>query len=671
MSGLKRLLTTRETSPFDAISWSIFEVEEGEGDGGESPTTVSVTAPSSWSHLAVSVVARRYLMRGDSPERSVRDAIERVISAIGGWAAEHRQVEGAGDRETCEDELAALILSQKATFATPVWLNAGIEERPLTSACFILSTEDSMRGLLSWNTNEGLIFQQGGGSGINLSSVRSKSEPVSRGGLASGPVSFMRAADAWAATIRSGGRARRGAKMVVLDAGHPDVFEFIEAKAKEELRGQALLKAGYSVKEAVESLSFQHTNHSVRVPDELMSLLERGGDWPLRAVTTGKVVRCIPAERLIRACAEAAWACGDPGLQFSSTIQAWHTCPNAGEIVGSNPCGEFLHIPDSACNLASLNLLSFLDGGGAFDVKLFEHAVRLLITAQDAVIDGSGYPSEAIERNVKRLRPIGLGYANLGALLLRLGLPYDSPEGRALSATVTALMTGAAYRSSAELAQRLGSFSEFEANRDEMLAVIGMHREALSSLERSAEWERPAGASRAKGSAGVNEVVARVATGEGVAAPILTAAKAAWEQAQALGGVCGFRNAQVTLIPPTGTVSLMMDCETTGIEPYYAPVAVKKLEGGGEQRVGGAGTAFETAIGADHLSPRAQLEMVASVQPFLSGGVSKTVNLPNEATVDEIEQIFLDAWKLGLKSIAVYRDGSKISQPLRSVEGEA
>jgi ribonucleoside-diphosphate reductase alpha chain len=636
-------------------------------DGTVAFACEDVEAPISWSNLAVAVVARRYFA-SEPDERSVRALIERVVEAIAGWAQDAGHARDIEERATLRDELAALVMTQRATFATPVWLNAGLAERPLTSAWFILDAQDSIPALLAWNTREGLIFQQGGGAGINPSAVRSSREPVSRGGLASGPVSFMRATDTWAATIRAGGRARRGAKMVVLDASHPDILEFIEAKAREEDRGRALLAAGYPLEEASASLAFQHANHAVRVSDELMRLAVEDGEWRLRAVRTGEVLETVNARELLHACAQAAWSCGDLGVQFADQVERWHTCPATGPVTASNPCGEFLHVADSACNLATLNLLAFLQDR-RFDVEAFTGAVELLVTAQDAIIDGSGYPSSAIEQNARRLRQIGIGYANLAALLLSLGVPYDSDEGRGWAAAITALMTGVAYRRSAEL----GPFAEFERNREPMLHVIGLHIDALDDLAE----EEPA--------------------------EVLQAARREWTRVVALAPKHGFRNAQTTLIPPTGTVSLMLDCETTGIEPYYALATTKRFADGGQISLASRAVidalaalghtdsmietlseyaldhgrlsdapglrdderrVFQTATGTDALSPTAHLRMVAGVQPCLSGGVSKTVPLPADAGVEAIEEIFISAWRLGLKSIAVYREGSKLAQPL-------
>jgi len=658
----------------ELVRWSRRSVRITEPDGRVAFALDDVEAPTGWSNLAVAVVARRYFATGPGGvrERSVRALIDRVVGAIAGWAQAGGQVADEAERGELRDGLTELVVGQRAAFATPVWLNAGLAERPLTSACFILRAEDSIPELLEWNTREGLIFQQGGGAGINLSAIRSSREPVSRGGLASGPVSFMRATDAWAATIRAGGRARRGAKMVVLDAWHPDILEFIEAKAREEDRGRALLAAGYPVEEVVASLAFQHANHSVRVSDEFMRLAVQGGEWALRAVRTGEVLETMPARKLLCACAEAAARCGDPGLLFSDQIARWHTCPNTGPVTASNPCGEFLHVEDSACNLATINLLAFLRGR-ELDVDELTRAVELLVLALDAIIDGSGYPTEQIERNAKRLRQIGIGYANLGALLLTLAIPYDSDAGRDWAAAITALMTGVAYRRSAELAAALEPFAELERNREPMLRVIEQHARALERLG----GEEPAA--------------------------VLRAARREWRWALALGRRHGFRHAQTTLIPPTGTVSLMLDCETTGIEPYYALSTTKRFADGGEVRLESRAVSdalaalghgesaierlaeyaldhghltdapdlsaqerlvFQAATGPEPLSPMAHLQMVAAVQPFLSGGVSKTVPLPPTAGAEAIEEVFITAWRLGLKSIAVYREGSKLEQPL-------
>jgi ribonucleoside-diphosphate reductase alpha chain len=676
---IRRLLTEPTDGPFDVVGWSERSVQVRNKDRSVTFACEGIEAPENWSETAVAIVARRYLASapGGTPERSVRLLVARVVETISDWACTSGHAPGVDDRAALECELAALVLTQRATFATPVWLNVGLEQRPLTSACFILETDDSIRALLDWNAREGVIFQQGGGVGINLSAVRSSREPVSRGGLASGPVSFMRAADAWAATIRSGGRARRGAKMVVLDADHPDILDFISAKAREEERGLALAGTGYEPEEVARSLAFQHATHAVRVSDGFMRAAGADENWALHAVTTGEVLETVPARELLHACARAAWRCGDPGLQFSGTIDRWHTCPRSGPIIASNPCSEFLHIGESACNLATLNLLAFLRDDGTFDIEDFAHAVETMVLAQDTIIDGSAYPTESIAHNVHRLRPIGVGYANLAALLLTLGIAYDSDEGRAWAAAITALMSGVAYERSCELAAALGPFDEFDRNHEPMLAVLARHRDAVEQI------------------------------GPEAPAEIMTAARRAWETVLHDAARRGVRNAQTTLIPPTGTVSLMLDCETTGIEPYYALAGSKRFADGGEMHfqsraltdgllaLGYSTHAIEqlgwyaadhghlagatwlraadapvvrTASGPDPVAVAGHLGMLAAVQPLVSGGISKTLNLPGETTVETIESIFLDAWKMGLKSIAVYRQGSKLDQPLHAAD---
>ncbi len=678
-SDLPRMFTVEGQDPFAVVEWGTRSVAVRSADGQVAFACERVEAPTSWSSTAVATVARRYFARraDGSQEHSVRQLVERVAGAIGGWAQASGQACDEGRRAALEAELTALVLSQRGTFATPVWLNVGVEPEPFTSACFILETEDSIRALLDWNAREGVIFQQGGGTGVNLSGVRSSREPVSRGGLASGPVSFMRAADAWAGTIRSGGRARRGAKMVVLDAEHPDVLEFIACKAREEEHGAALVAAGFQPQEAVASLAFQNATHAMRVSDEFMRAATDDREWALRAVTSGEVVETLPARELLRACAQAAWVCGDPGLQFADTIARWHTCPRSGPITASNPCGEFLHVGESACNLATLNLLAFLREDRSFEVEAFVHAVELLVLAQDAIVDGSSYPTGRIAEGARRFRPIGIGYANLAALLLTLGIAYDSVEGRAWAAAITALMTGAAYRRSARLAAALGPFAEFAGNREPMLAVLAAHRDAAARIGREAP------------------------------ADVLAAVLGAWDDVVAEGAAHGLRNAQTTLIAPTGTVSLMLDCESTGIEPYYALAGRRHLVDGGElhfqsravvdgllalgysthalEELGehaldhghlvGApalraahAAVFHTASGPDPLPVDGHLRMVAAVQPLLSGGVSKTLNLPHHTPPERIESIFLDAWRMGLKAISVYREGSKIGQPLQGAE---
>jgi ribonucleoside-diphosphate reductase alpha chain len=630
-----------------------------------------IEAPTEWSDVAVATVARRWMAAG---ERSVREMVRRVVETLGAWAQASGHVAADADRRRFEDALAGLVLGRRATFATPVWMNAGTAERPVTAACFILGVEDSLPALLEWNAQEGRIFQQGAGAGVNLSAIRSSREPVSRGGRASGPVSFMRGADAWAATISAGGRARRAAKMVVLDADHPDILEFIASKPAEEARGRALVAAGFDPAEVVRGLAFQQENHSVRVTDAFMQAARAGRDWPLRAVTTGRTTMTVAARDVLRACAQAAWECGDPGLQFSSSIDRWQTCPAAGPITASNPCGEFISVAHSACNLATINALAYVTEVEGFDVYGFTAAVDALVRALDVLVSGSGYPTAEVADTVQSLREVGLGLTNVGAALLWQGVAYSSPEGRAWAAAVAALMTAVAYRRSAEMAAELGPFAAFGANRERMLDVLEQHSAALRRIPVAAAPQA-----------------------------VLAAAQAEWERAIRLARAHGLRNAQVTLIPPAGTVSLAMDCETTGLQPYYALAVRKRLAEGGEiafrsrvlehgllrlgytSRTAGhlAEYAAEhghldgalqllpehlpvvaTAVGPNAIAPAAHVAMVAAVQPFLSGGISTTVNLPERATVDDVENVFVDAWSSGLKAVTVYRQGSKLTQPL-------
>jgi ribonucleoside-diphosphate reductase alpha chain len=664
-------LTEIAARAWDAVAWARRDLAVRDAGGAVVFEAAGVEAPVDWSDVAVATVAGRWM---GADERSVRDMVRRVVETLGAWALVSGHVGSAARRREFEDALARLVLGQRATFATPVWMNAGTSERPITAACFILGVEDSLPALLEWNAREGRIFQQGAGAGVNLSAIRSSREPVSLGGRASGPVSFMRGADAWAASIRAGGRARRAAKMVVLDVDHPDILEFIGSKAAEETRGWALVAAGFDAAETAGGLAFQQENHSVRVTDAFMHAVRTGKDWPLHAITTGQTTATMPARDILHACAQAAWACGDPGLQFASTIDRWQTCPAAGPITASNPCGEFVSVADSACNLATINALAYVTEDGAYDVYGFTSAVDELVRALDVLVSGSGYPTPEVARTVQALRELGLGLTNVGAALLWQGIGYSSPEGRAWAAAVAALMTAVAYRRSAEMAAELGTFDAFDANRERMLMVLEQHHAALRRI--------PA------------DVAPQA---------VVAAADAEWTRAIRLAHAHGLRNAQVTLIPPAGTVSLAMDCETTGLQPYYAFSVRKRLAEGGEitlrsralehgllrlgysaraarhlaEHAAGRGHLADalqlhpehrpvvaTAIGPNALAPAAHVAMVAAVQPFVSGGISTTVNLPEQATVDDVENVFVDAWSSGLKSVTVYRQGSKLTQPL-------
>jgi ribonucleoside-diphosphate reductase alpha chain len=576
------------------------------------------------------------------------------------------------------EELSHLLVNQKAAFNSPVWFNVGVPDTPQQcSACFILAVDDHMSSILNWYVEEGTIFKGGSGSGINLSRIRSSREPLAGGGTASGPVSFMRGADASAGTIKSGGKTRRAAKMVILNVDHPDVREFIWCKALEEKKARALRDAGFDMDldgRDNYSIQYQNANNSVRVTDEFMQAVLEDRDWKLKAVTSGETVETLRARDLMRDVAQAAWECADPGMQYDTTINEWHTCPASGRINGSNPCSEYMHLDNSACNLASLNLMRFLDDDGNFDVGSFKHAVEIVFTAQEIVVGESDYPTEKIGENARQYRQLGIGYANLGALLMARGLPYDSDQGRAWAGAITAIMTGWAYRTSARIAEVAGPFEGYAPNADAMLRVMRKHRAAAEEIDP-----------------------------ELVPEGMLSAAKQSWDEAVALGERHGYRNAQASVLAPTGTIGLMMDCDTTGIEPELALVKTKKLVGGGtmqfvnqtvpralaklgysdneiEDIVGYIAehnsvvdaphlktehhAVFDTAMGAQPIHYMGHVRMMGAAQPFISGAISKTVNMPEEATVEEVEQLFVESWKLGLKAVAIYRDNCKVAQPL-------
>src|SRR3954464_5231329 len=677
VTGLKieRHFTEAGVDPFSTVEWEIRSAEVG-GFKQE-----GVEFPAAWSQNATNIVAQKYFRgRVDSPEResSVKQMIGRVAGTIGDWGRELGYFETSEDGDAFQDELTWILSPPHAAFNSPVWFNVGFEEPPQCSACFILSVEDSLRSILDWNTKEGMIFRGGSGSGINLSNIRSAKEHLSKGGLASGPVSFMRGADSWAGTIKSGGKTRRAAKMVVLDIDHPDIVEFIWCKAKEEEKVRVLESAGYDMSlnsPDWASIQYQNANNSIRVTDSFMEAVERDEDWNLTARTDGAVVATLSARELLKQAAEAAWRCADPGVQYDTTINKWHTLPNTGRINASNPCSEYMSIDDSACNLASLNLMKFRREDGELDVEAFEHAVDTVFLAQEILVGFSSYPTPEIEKNAKAYRQLGLGYANLGALLMARGLPYDSDEGRSYAAAITALMTGRAYRKSSEIAARMGAFAGYQPNAGAMIGVIAQHRAAVGNIENS----------------------------DIVPTDLLTAARQSWDDALDLGEVAGYRNAQATVLAPTGTISFMMDCDTTGVEPDFSLVKSKKLVGGGEitivnktvpmaldklgyspdeidqmvafiderNTVVGAPSmkaehypVFDCAIGDRAIHYMGHVKMMGAVQPFISGAISKTVNLPETATVDEVAQLIADAWRLGVKAIAIYRDNCKVAQPL-------
>ncbi len=676
----RRFFTIPGRDPFDEIEWELRGALIP-GKDGPAFEQRDVEFPRFWSQTATNIVAQKYFrgrMASPERERSVKQMIGRVVDTIGRWGRQGGYFASDEDADTFEAELKAILVNQIASFNSPVWFNVGFEEKPQCSACFILSIEDSMESILDWIRREGVIFRGGSGSGLNLSRLRSSKEQLSKGGYASGPVSFMRGADASAGTIKSGGKTRRAAKMVVLDVDHPDIEEFIWCKAKEERKARVLEQAGYDMSlDSADwaSIQYQNANNSVRLTDAFMEAVVEGKEWSLTARTDGSVVDTVDARGLLRQIAEAAWQCADPGVQYDTTINAWHTSPNTGRINASNPCSEYMHIDDSACNLSSLNLMKFRKEDGEFDVAMFEHAVDVMFLAQEIIVGYSSYPTPEIGRNALRFRQLGLGYANLGALLMARGFPYDSDEGRAYAAAITALMTGRAYRKSAEVARRMGAHEGYAKNAAAMLGVISKHRAAVGNIQHA----------------------------DSVPADLLAAARQAWDDALDLGEVAGFRNAQATVLAPTGTISFMMDCDTTGVEPDFSLVKSKRLVGGGDitivnktvpmalNELGYAPSEVDeivayidernTVVGAPHLKNEhypvfdcaigeraihymGHVKMMGAVQPFISGAISKTVNLPETVTVDEVVQLLVEAWQLGVKAIAIYRDNCKVAQPL-------
>jgi ribonucleoside-diphosphate reductase alpha chain len=681
--GVDRLFTPKKSKAYDQLKWvkrdSIIKNPMKDTPVFEQR---GVEFPEGWSLNAINIVAQKYFTgtpgTGDR-ESSLKHLIDRVVDTVTRHGVQEGYFENDTEAEDFREELKYVLATQRASFNSPVWFNIGAPSRSQqASACFILGIEDTMPAILQWYVDEGMIFKGGSGSGINLSVIRSSVEPLGKSaGTASGPLSFMRGADASAGAIKSGGKTRRAAKMVILNADHPDVEEFISSKMIEERKARVLQENGFDMsldgKDAF-SVQYQNANISVRVTDEFMEAVEADADWDLKAVTSGKTVKTVKARELFRQFAEAAWECADPGMQFDTVINKWHTTPNAGRINGSNPCSEYMHLDNSACNLASLNLLKFLKDDNTFDIKAFIHTVELIFTAQEILVGYSEYPTEKIGKTAKAYRELGIGYANLGALLMALGLPYDSEEGRAIAAAITALLTGQAYATSAKIAQRVGPFAGFAKDREGMLNVLRMHRAEVSKIDASFVPEE-----------------------------LLSAAATAWDEAVELGELYGVRNSQASVLAPTGTIGLMMDCDTTGIEPDLGLVKVKKLVGGGTMSIvnqtvpralkilgysqaqidaiveyidtektilGAPGlkkeheAVFACSMGDNSIHYLGHVKMMAAVQPFLSGAISKTVNMPEEATVEDIEQIHIDSWKMGLKAVAIYRDNCKVAQPL-------
>lgn len=731
VSGLKfpRYFTRAGVSPYDEVEWELRTASITDAKGNSIFEQRNVESPKNWSMTAINIVASKYLhgtLNTPQRETGVRQLIQRVAETIRDWGWQQGYFATAEDRDTFHDELVHILVQQKAAFNSPVWFNVGCDrleplsdaqnwhwnreqgtvefsttgyKAPQCSACFINSVKDSLDSILTLAKTEGMLFKWGSGTGTNLSALRGSTEELSGGGSASGPLSFMKGFDAFAGVIKSGGKTRRAAKMVILNVDHPDIESFIDCKMAEEKKAWALIEMGYDGSspdsDAYSSIFFQNANNSVRVTDEFMSAVERDDNFSTRAVKGGQVMKTVKARELMNKIAEATWWCGDPGMQYDTTINKWHTSKNTDRINASNPCSEYMFLDDSACNLASLNLMKFLKSNGEFDVPAYRHAVDVLITAQEILVDNAGYPTESISRNSHDYRPLGLGYANLGALLMASGLPYDSDAGRDYAACVTAIMCGEAYLQSARIAGQCpqlapassrvspqdvtgGACPGWYINREPFLNVIRMHRASVNKINK-----------------------------DNVPAAVLEGSRQSWDEALALGERNGYRNAQVTVLAPTGTIGFMMDCDTTGVEPDLALVKYKKLVGGGMIKIvnqtvpsalwklgytpdqvnsivsyidstgtieGAPGIkdehlpvfdcSFKPQKGTRSIHYMGHVMMMAATQPFISGAISKTVNLPESATIEDITEAYLQSWKLGLKAVAIYRDGSKKAQPL-------
>ena len=680
----ERRFTDGKISPFDMVEWERRTALIGNEKGATIFRQEGVEVPKNWSQTATNIVTSKYFhgKPGTSDrETSVRQLISRVANTIVRWGEEGGYFADAASRDAFRDELTHLLVEQKMAFNSPVWFNVGVQPKPQCSACFINSVHDSMGSIMDLAKTEGMLFKWGSGTGTNFSSLRGSKETLSGGGIASGPVSFMKGFDAFAGVIKSGGKTRRAAKMVILNIDHPDIVEFIECKMKEERKAHVLIEQGYDSSidgDAYSSIFFQNANHSVRVTDEFMRAAEEDRDWWTRNVTDGQPVEKVRAKELLAKIADSTWHCGDPGMQYDTTVNRWHTCKNTARINASNPCSEYMFLDDTACNLASLNLMKYREQNGKFDVEAFKHAVDVTITAQEILVDNASYPTPKIADNSHAFRPLGLGYANLGALLMSMALPYDSDEGRDVAGAITALMCGEAYAQSSRIAERMEPFPGYAVNREPMLDVIRMHRDAIRGI-------KP----------------------EHVQPELYMAAQESWDNALHHGEKFGFKNSQVTVLAPTGTIGFMMDCDTTGIEPDLALVKHKKLVGGGLIKIVNntvpealmkLGYTPEqsseivthidkngTVEGAPYIKPEhlpvfdcslapagggrsiswtGHVNMMAATQPFLSGAISKTINMPEESTVEDIAKAYIQAWKLGLKAVAIYRDNSKRSQPL-------
>lgn len=687
--GLGRYFTRSGKKAYDQLTWVKRDSEIVNPMAGKAVfEQKGVEFPDTWSLNAINIVAQKYFAGtpGEADrEASLKTLINRIVDTITRAGIQEDYFLDDKEAESFREELKYILATQRAAFNSPVWFNIGVPTRSQqASACFILGIEDDMSSILNWYVEEGMIFKGGSGSGINLSNLRSSQERLSAsGGKASGPVSFMRGADSSAGTIKSGGKTRRAAKMVILNADHPDIEEFIWTKAIEERKARVLQEAGFDMSLNGKdnfSVQYQNANNSVRVTDAFMQAVVDDADWDLKAVTSGKTIKTIKARDLFRQFAQAAWECADPGMQYDTTINHWHTTPNAGRINGSNPCSEYMHLDNSACNLASINLLHYLRDDNTFDVEAFKHTVEVVFTAQEILVGYSSYPTESIAKNARAYRELGMGYANLGALLMAQGLPYDSDEGRAQAAAITAIMTGYSYATSAKIARRVGPFAGYKKDQEGVIRVLKQHREAVDAID-----------------------------ARKVAEDLLSTAAETWDEAIELAEIHGVRNSQATVLAPTGTIGLMMDCDTTGIEPDLGLVKVKKLVGGGTMSIVNQTIpralrelgytkvqtddiisyidSEKTIVGAPHLKEEhlpvfacsmgdntihylGHVKMMAAVQPFLSGAISKTVNMPQEVTVEDIEQLHIDAWKMGVKAVAIYRDNCKVAQPLSTAKKE-
>ena len=687
----KRVYTKEGVHPFDEITWETRDATITSDKGKVVFSQKDVEIPSKWSQTATNIAVSHYF-RGrigtSQRETSAKQMVGRVAKTIADWGRAQAYFKDEQSADIFETELIYILVNQHAAFNSPVWYNVGVEERPQCSACFINSVQDDMRSILNLAVTEGMLFKYGSGTGTNLSILRSSKEQLNNSnGKASGPVSFMKGYDAFAGVIKSGGKTRRAAKMVILDVDHPDIEEFINCKANEEKKAWALIEMGYDGSlngEAYASIFFQNANNSVRVSDEFMKAVETGGQWQTKYVQTKEVADTYEAKDLMKQITEAAWICGDPGVQFDTTINRWHTCPNTDRIYASNPCSEYMFLNDSACNLASINLMKYRKEDGSFNEEKFKHTVEVMITAMEIIVGNSSYPTPAIEQNSHDFRPLGLGYANIGALLMSNSLPYDSDEGRNFASAVTSLLHGQAYLQSVRIAENQGTFKGYEANRQPMLKVIDMHRQAAYKIN-----------------------------SHGVPNYLMEEARGVWEKTYALGSLTGFRNSQVTVLAPTGTIGFLMDCDTTGVEPDIALVKYKWLVGGGMMKIVNSTVplaletlgyqpkeveaildyidkndtiegapyikeddlpvfdcAFKAKNGKRSIHYMGHIKMMGAVQPFLSGAISKTVNMPESATAEDIKEVYLEGWKLGLKAIAIYRENSKRSQPLTTSQNE-